>query len=394
MGLPVAGAPLPAATPVAMTGLVPPHHDTAATAAAPLSHLHSPAVSAPFSDAASLPEPFGGSPVDLPRRRLDSFLTTAQDEVDLEAAGTADAPPSPPIPPLPALPTVAAPPARLPFIMVSATVIDRRQPDWGSLAADSATIRSETSRGSTGSWLSLSRQPSGSGAGVGAGTLPPHAHAPGPARLPGDGQTGVVGKTPSFRVHGRPPLAADGVAPSSSFKSVGAVAGSVARAAATPGIARGSGYRSDASAAMDAASPLAVACLEGSADLTTMFPGRPWGARDSCRHAASTLPPHPTLPLPPAGLTIDTLRETCPACDRRLTDADIRAGWAVGSAQDYTTVCPVCPPILPGAAAAGGGASSSSLTVRPATSRGGVAVVDSFGPRGAGASVARRARCV
>ena len=47
-----------------------------------------------------------------------------------------------------------------------------------------------------------------------------------------------------------------------------------------------------------------------------------------------------------SGLVLDTLRETCPSCGITLTDAQIRAGWNPSS-QDYTTVCPVCPPQAP-----------------------------------------------
>ena len=42
------------------------------------------------------------------------------------------------------------------------------------------------------------------------------------------------------------------------------------------------------------------------------------------------------------GLTLDMLRETCPSCEFRLSDIDVRSGWT-SSENDYTTSCPVCP---------------------------------------------------
>jgi hypothetical protein len=44
-------------------------------------------------------------------------------------------------------------------------------------------------------------------------------------------------------------------------------------------------------------------------------------------------------------LVLDTLRETCPECGRKLTDTDIRSGWT-SSLHNYTTTCPYCPPAV------------------------------------------------
>lgn len=87
---------------------------------------------------------------------------------------------------------------------------------------------------------------------------------------------------------------------------------------------------------------------------------------------------------PNAGLTIDTMRETCPTCNHPLTDTDIRAGWTIGSNQDYTTVCPVCPPVVP---------DTHAVAVRrPSAMKAGVAIVEPYGARNAGAGVAKRQR--